>query len=429
MRLLAGPFADQLGILERLDGTGSVRVLLAPYAAHAPHDTHPGGFQAAIKLPFPPRLRLTVLALAGSKGQRAYRRVLTMSISIAMATYNGARFLRQQLESLAAQTVLPCELVVCDDGSTDATLKILEDFGRTAPFPIHAHRNDLRLGYADNFLKAACLCTGDYIAFCDQDDVWLARKLELVANSLQQTSAVMAVHSWEATDSDLRRLHVRRYRSRTVRFPHPFRFGMGFSMTFKRSSFAPLLQAPRPPSGYGELHMPHDEWVPFLATGLGCQCFLPDILVKYRQHTTNTFGAPIHDASLSARLNAASEAVHDRYWSLASLAEQYAAFWLKYGNFAAPEYHSTGRVHDPGRTAEIFWKGVSEQYKRRAELYVASAFSRRARALTDLVIAGDYSLFSRESGLSGRSLAKDLSVTLMGAHRLQELIRRTLGSG
>src|SRR5262249_24814222 len=74
-------------------------------------------------------------------------------ISVAMATYNGARFIRQQLESLAQQTLLPHELVVRDDVSTDRTLSIVEEFSRHAPFPVRIHKNDVRLGYPDNFMR------------------------------------------------------------------------------------------------------------------------------------------------------------------------------------------------------------------------------------------------------------------------------------
>ena len=102
----------------------------------------------------------------------------SLSASVAMCTYNGERFLSEQLHSFAAQTVLPDELVVCDDGSTDGTLEILEDFRRTAPFPVRIYRNEKNLGYVKNFEKAALLCGGDIIFFSDQDDIWLPEKVE-----------------------------------------------------------------------------------------------------------------------------------------------------------------------------------------------------------------------------------------------------------
>ena len=93
-------------------------------------------------------------------------------ISIAMATYNGERFLEEQLRTLSEQVRLPDEVVVCDDGSTDCTQEILAQFAKSAPFPVRLVINDRRLGWRENFLKAASICTSDYIAFCDQDDIW-----------------------------------------------------------------------------------------------------------------------------------------------------------------------------------------------------------------------------------------------------------------
>ena len=88
---------------------------------------------------------------------------MTPSISIAMATYDGARFVAEQLASFAAQTRLPDELVVTDDGSTDGTLEIVERFAATAPFAVHIHRNPARLGYTLNFSEAVSKCEGEII--------------------------------------------------------------------------------------------------------------------------------------------------------------------------------------------------------------------------------------------------------------------------
>src|SRR5438309_759094 len=93
-----------------------------------------------------------------------------LSISVAMATHNGATYLREQLESIRNQSVPPDELIVSDDGSSDATLSIVADFAPTAPFPIRIEQNSHRLGYRANFLKVANLARSDLIAFCDQDD-------------------------------------------------------------------------------------------------------------------------------------------------------------------------------------------------------------------------------------------------------------------
>ena len=73
------------------------------------------------------------------------------STSVALCTYNGERFLSEQLASLAAQTFLPDELVICDDASLDASMRIVEDFAKNASFPVRIYRNPKNLGYIKNF--------------------------------------------------------------------------------------------------------------------------------------------------------------------------------------------------------------------------------------------------------------------------------------
>jgi glycosyltransferase involved in cell wall biosynthesis len=100
-----------------------------------------------------------------------------MKISIAMATYNGAKYILDQLNSYAAQKRLPDELIICDDCSEDKTIEIIEEFKLTAPFPISLIQNRTNLGFVKNFEKALSLCTGDIIFLSDQDDVWMVDKV------------------------------------------------------------------------------------------------------------------------------------------------------------------------------------------------------------------------------------------------------------
>lgn len=95
-----------------------------------------------------------------------------------MATYNGGKFLKEQLNSLFYQTKTPDEIIVVDDGSTDNTLAILKEFSTTLNLFIYV--NTSHLGVNGNFEKGLNLCSGDYIMFCDQDDYWLPNKIELM---------------------------------------------------------------------------------------------------------------------------------------------------------------------------------------------------------------------------------------------------------
>ena len=114
-------------------------------------------------------------------------------ISVAMATFNGAVYLPEQVESLARQELLPDELVVCDDLSTDGTVELLEQFARTAPFPVRIHRNARNLGVLRNFEKALSLCQGDIVFLSDQDDVWLADKISEVVRLFEAKPGALAV--------------------------------------------------------------------------------------------------------------------------------------------------------------------------------------------------------------------------------------------
>ena len=128
-----------------------------------------------------------------------------MKISVALATYNGAVYLKQQLDSLALQTVLPDELIVCDDSSTDETLRILMNFKNTAPFEVQVFKNEVNLGFNKNFERAMSLCTGDLIFLCDQDDVWFDNKLKVVSCFIkdQLNRSHLYINDAEYTDENL----------------------------------------------------------------------------------------------------------------------------------------------------------------------------------------------------------------------------------
>lgn len=125
------------------------------------------------------------------------------SISVAMAMLNGTTFLQDQLNSLAAQTYFPDALWITDDGSTDATQTIVNTFAAKAPFRVHFVKHHKRLGYRDNFLKAANLAGGDFVAFCDQDDVWLPSKLERIARTAKEFAPGLIVHSGRVVEQSL----------------------------------------------------------------------------------------------------------------------------------------------------------------------------------------------------------------------------------
>ena len=100
-------------------------------------------------------------------------------ISVALCTYNGEKYLHQQIDSILNQTVPVHEIVVCDDGSNDQTSKILTQYQTKFPEVFKIHFNTENLRSVKNFEKAISLCTGDIIFLSDQDDIWEENKVEV----------------------------------------------------------------------------------------------------------------------------------------------------------------------------------------------------------------------------------------------------------
>jgi hypothetical protein len=98
-------------------------------------------------------------------------------ISIAMAVYNGERYLSEQLNSLLRQSRLPDEMVVSDDASTDSTVEIIREFAARAPFPVNVILNDRNAGCTTNYERAIARCRGDIVFMCDCDDVWHQQRI------------------------------------------------------------------------------------------------------------------------------------------------------------------------------------------------------------------------------------------------------------
>lgn len=102
-------------------------------------------------------------------------------VSIAMATYNGEKYLKEQLDSIYAQTYKNIEVIVCDDCSSDKTVEILDEYKEK--YGLKYYINEKNLGFKKNFEKAISLCSGDFIALADQDDIWIESKIEIFLKS------------------------------------------------------------------------------------------------------------------------------------------------------------------------------------------------------------------------------------------------------
>lgn len=218
------------------------------------------------------------------------------TISIALTTYNGEKFLPELLESLAKQTRLPDEIVITDDASADDTLSIVKKFSANAPFAVRFYRNPERLGWARNFVHAAQLCSSELIAFCDQDDVWLPTKIERCCAEFSRPDICLAYHDAVTVDAALvpygrlTRLPLQSRESAALDLS-PFQNPYGFTMVFRRSllRYCPLYDLSMDHDRPGQ-PMAHDQFFFFLASALERIRYIPELLVNYRQHDGNVVG-------------------------------------------------------------------------------------------------------------------------------------------
>jgi glycosyltransferase involved in cell wall biosynthesis len=201
-----------------------------------------------------------------------------------MATYNGAKYLDEQLQSFARQSRLPDELVVCDDQSTDGTVEILRAFQSAAPFCVLVHENATKLGFTGNFSKALAACSGQLVFLSDQDDVWYPEKVAVVTGAFAtRPQAQVMVHDADLADEELR--------SSGATYLEQVMSGYGNS----RSLITGALTAVRREFLSHALPVPdgivgHDIWLHGIADMLGVRHVLQDKLQVVRRHSANTSG-------------------------------------------------------------------------------------------------------------------------------------------
>lgn len=205
-----------------------------------------------------------------------------MKISIAMATYNGAKYLQQQLDSFLNQTRLPDELVISDDCSTDATLDIVERFKSRAPFKVIILRNETNLGYTANFSRALSATSGDIVFLSDQDDVWFSNKIATMEEIAERNPEALAIMCDAAlTDGQLKEAGglTQLGQIRSAGLPDSS-FVMGCCAAIRRPFLNLVLPIPDSYPG-------HDSWIIRMAEGVGGKLLHEEVLQYYRRHGTN----------------------------------------------------------------------------------------------------------------------------------------------
>lgn len=309
------------------------------------------------------------------------------SVSVALCSFNGGRFISEQLASIARQTLPPAEIVVCDDGSTDTTLAIVEEFARTAPCSVQLEKHASPLGVAANFGRAIELCSGDLIALADQDDVWEPHKLERIAAAFTADERLGLVFSdataidtagnplgyllWDAivppfTGSE------RRLASQGQLFDVLLRHYVvtGATLAF-RGRYRDLV-LPVPPESL------HDAWIATLVAAVAPCRIIGEPLIRYRQHATQLQGE--RPLELLDQLRAAR---HGGAAKLEQTADRFQA--IRNRLMASPQYRVAADVLD--RLA-----GKVDHFRTRAAMLTSGRF--RLPTVLGELIRGRYQRYS-----------------------------------
>jgi glycosyltransferase involved in cell wall biosynthesis len=241
---------------------------------------------------------------------------LGLSLSVAMCTFNGGRFLDAQLASIAAQDRPPDELVVCDDGSSDGSAEIVRAFARRATFPTRFVINDRNVGSTKNFENAISMCQGEIVALADQDDVWYRHKLGRIEKAfLRSNQIILAFSDADMIDDDSQSLGAQLWstfffgRAEQIQFANGHALDVllkhpvvtGATMAFRRVCFG--LLAPIPAKQI------HDRWISFLLAARGRCEIISDPLMQYRQHQGQQVGPgprTLRERTQAARLMTAN---------------------------------------------------------------------------------------------------------------------------
>ncbi len=220
-----------------------------------------------------------------------------VSVSVALCTFNSERFLQEELESIERQSVLPTEIIVCDDGSTDRTLEILEAWRETVPFSVLIRKNNENLGYTKNFEQAVSLCSGEIILLADHDDIWFPNRVEKILETFRSDPDLGLVSSdAQIVDADginqnmrlsefVERMHLREF----WRFFFPQDSEMilwtGCTTALRRRFLPRVLPIP------AEIAC-HDIWFYLTFALISRVGFISEPLISYRLHGQNNSTAP-----------------------------------------------------------------------------------------------------------------------------------------
>jgi len=236
-------------------------------------------------------------------------------LSVALCTYNGERYLPEQLASIATQTHLPNEVVIVDDSSSDDSVELVCRWAESVSFPVHIHQNTSNLGSTKSFEKAMSLCTGDVLVLSDQDDAWRSDRLAKTAAWFQINPTMDAVfcnadlideHSqpigqriWDMVEFDAEKQQKWQHG-----LGHELLFSgyivTGATMALRRTVLPTLLPFPTHVQ-----YLIHDAWISLVLALKGTIGFIDEPLIRYRQHSSQQVGfkADRANVTMQDRLN------------------------------------------------------------------------------------------------------------------------------
>lgn len=205
-------------------------------------------------------------------------------ISVAVASYNGEAYIREQLDSILRNLTAQDEVVVSDDGSSDGTVPIIKEY-QGGKIPVRLYEGPGR-GIKQNIGAALSHCAGRYIFLADQDDVWMENKVSRVMERLGRDGCKLVCHNARVMDTSLAEEKMPSffaYRgSKPGFFPNLWKNRyMGCCMAFDRELLPLVLPIPE------EIEM-HDQWIGMINDARGKNgVFLQDALILYRRHSAN----------------------------------------------------------------------------------------------------------------------------------------------
>ncbi len=240
-------------------------------------------------------------------------------ISVALASYNGEKYIEEQLVSICNQTVKPDEIVISDDGSTDNTLSIIKKIASdkiAEGIDVKVVHNQIRKGVCGNFESAITNTTGDYIFLSDQDDIWLSDKVEKVMQTFFDYPEMLCVIHDATLIDGLGNDIVGTFNNRI----NAEKLNIEKGQVFKLESEDFLEQSVSGPLANGmvlciskellvkavpfpRVSVCHDQWLLFCAICGNACVYLADSFEKYRLHGNNACGNSVYRGGLRDRLS------------------------------------------------------------------------------------------------------------------------------